>query len=127
MTIEEYQAATSIPAVRGESEPSGRDLSAGELRTLFEACSRPSTEGRRQDSAVRRRREAAFLALAYSWASAAPRRSPSTSPTWTWWPWCWCEAAAGRRRRLVQLIWFIPEPRGGRSTSEPESRAVSEA
>jgi hypothetical protein len=39
ITIEDYQAATSIPAVRGESEPRGRNLSAGELRSLFQACS----------------------------------------------------------------------------------------
>src|SRR2546427_11684567 len=39
MSIEDYQAATNIPAVRGESEPRGRHLSAAELRSLFEACS----------------------------------------------------------------------------------------
>src|SRR5439155_25359051 len=43
MSIEDYQAATTIPAVRGESEPRGCNLSAGELRSLFEACSRPFT------------------------------------------------------------------------------------
>src|SRR6202022_1944012 len=31
ISVEDYQAATSIPAVRGESEPRGRNLSAGEL------------------------------------------------------------------------------------------------
>jgi integrase len=66
ISIEDFQAATSIPAVRGESEPRGRHLSAGELRSLFEACSGPSNEGQRQDSTARRRRDAAFLALAYS-------------------------------------------------------------
>jgi integrase len=66
MSIEDYQAAISIPAVRGESEPRGRHLSAGELRSLFEACSGPSHRGQRQDSTARRRRDAAFLALAYS-------------------------------------------------------------
>jgi integrase len=66
MTIEEYQAATNIPAVRGEPEPRGRQLSAGELRALFQACS-PYAHGRPgQDSPARRRRDAAFLALAYS-------------------------------------------------------------
>jgi hypothetical protein len=34
ISIEDYQAATSIPAIRGESEPRGRNLSAGELRSL---------------------------------------------------------------------------------------------
>jgi integrase len=66
ITIEDYQAATSIPAVRGESEPRGRNLSAGELRSLFQACSHAFPQGRNQDSAVRPRRDAAFLALAYS-------------------------------------------------------------
>jgi integrase/recombinase XerD len=66
MSIEDYQAATSIPAVRGESEPHARNLSAGELRSLFAACAHPSEEGERQDCASRRRRDAAFLALAYS-------------------------------------------------------------
>src|SRR5256714_2893944 len=66
MSIEDYQAATSIPPVRGQSEPRGRHLSAGELRSLFEACSGPSNEGQDQDSTARRRRDAAFLALAYS-------------------------------------------------------------
>src|SRR3982074_3488822 len=66
MSIVDYQAAISIPAVRGESEPRGRHLSAGELRSLFEACSGPSREGQGRDSATRRQRDAAFLALAYS-------------------------------------------------------------
>jgi integrase len=66
MSIEDYQAAANIPAVRGEPEPRGRHLSAGELRALFQACSPASGDGRRQDSPARRRRDAAFLALAYS-------------------------------------------------------------
>jgi site-specific recombinase XerC len=65
MSIDEYQAVTTIPAIRGESEPRGRNLSASELRGLFEGYSGPP-QGRPQDSAVRRRRDAAFLALAYS-------------------------------------------------------------
>ena len=64
-TIEDYQAATNIPAVRGESERRGRDLSTAELRDLFEACTRPPVQGHRQDSTARRRRDAALLALAY--------------------------------------------------------------
>jgi integrase len=66
MSIEDYQAATTIPAIRGESEPRGRNLSAGELRSLFQTCSPSSDDGRRQDSPTRRRRHASFLALAYS-------------------------------------------------------------
>jgi integrase/recombinase XerD len=66
ISIEDYQAAITMPAVRGESEPRGRNLSPGELGRLFEACSRPSQDGQHQDSATRRRRDAAFLALAYS-------------------------------------------------------------
>lgn len=65
VSIEDYQAATSIPAIRGESEPRGRHLSPDELRRLFEACS-ASSDDRNQDSPPRRRRDAAFLALAYS-------------------------------------------------------------
>jgi integrase len=65
MTTEEYQAAISVPAVRGESERRGRDLSPAELRGLFDACGRAPREGSGHDSAARRRRDAAFLALAY--------------------------------------------------------------
>jgi integrase len=65
MTTEEYQAAISVPAVRGESERRGRDLSPAELRGLFDACTRAPRDGPGHDSAVRRRRDAAFLALAY--------------------------------------------------------------
>ncbi|MDQ6900158.1 MAG: site-specific integrase [Candidatus Dormibacteraeota bacterium] len=66
ISIEDYQAATSIPAVRGESEPGGHHLSASELRSLFQACSGPPSQGQGRDSTARRRRDAAFLALAYS-------------------------------------------------------------
>jgi hypothetical protein len=65
LTTDDYQSATSIPAMCGESEQRGRDLSAGEVRGLFEACARGPGEGRREDSAARRRRDAAVLALAY--------------------------------------------------------------
>jgi integrase len=65
ITSEEYQAAINVPAVRGESERRGHDLSAAELRGLFDACTRAPRDGRGPDSAARRRRDAAFLALAY--------------------------------------------------------------
>jgi integrase len=67
MGIEEYHAAITIPAIRGESEPRGRNLSADELRGLLEACARAPLEAQhRQDSAARRRRDAAFLSLLYA-------------------------------------------------------------
>jgi hypothetical protein len=51
----------------GESRIRGRDLSAAELRGLLEACARAPQETRhRQDSATRRRRDAAFLSLLYA-------------------------------------------------------------
>jgi integrase len=65
MTNEEYQAAISVPAVRGESERRGRDLSPAELRGLFDACASAPLDGRGPPSAARRRRDAAFLALTY--------------------------------------------------------------
>src|SRR5438270_13164334 len=65
MTTEEYQAAINVPAVRGESERRGRDLSPAELRGLFDACASAPLDGRGPDSAARRRRDAAFLALTY--------------------------------------------------------------
>ncbi len=65
MTTEEHQAVISVPAVRGESERRGRDLSAADLRGLSDACTRPPRNARGQDSAARRRRDAAFLALTY--------------------------------------------------------------
>jgi integrase len=66
MSIEDYQAAISIRPVRGESEPRGRHLSAGDLHRLFEACNGPSHPRQHQDSTARRQRDDAFLALAYS-------------------------------------------------------------
>ncbi len=56
----------AVQAVLGESEPRGRDLCGGELRGLLETCAH------QQDSAPRRRRDAAFLALAYG---CGPRRA----------------------------------------------------
>src|SRR5438128_8518658 len=56
MTTEEYQAAINVPAVRGESERRGRDLSPAELRGLFDACTRAPRDGPGHDSAPRRRR-----------------------------------------------------------------------
>jgi len=55
---EEYQATISAPAVRGEFERRGRDLSAVELRSLFDACTHPPKAGSRQGSPAHRRRDA---------------------------------------------------------------------
>jgi integrase len=61
ISTDDYQAASSVKAVRGESEPRGHDLSAGELRSLFEACARvPQGPAHQQDFGARRRRDAAF-------------------------------------------------------------------
>jgi integrase len=64
--MEEYRLAVDVEPVRGESESRGRDLSPGELQSLLEACARAPQEIRhRQDSVIRRRRDAAFLSLLY--------------------------------------------------------------
>jgi integrase len=64
---EEHRLAVDLEPVRGESEPRGRDLSADELRGLLEACARaPEQASHCQDSAPRRRRDAAFLSLLYA-------------------------------------------------------------
>jgi integrase len=64
--FEQYHAAVDVEPVRGESEPRGRDPSADELRGLLEACAQAPPQARhRQDSAPRRRRDAAFLSPLY--------------------------------------------------------------
>jgi site-specific recombinase XerD len=47
-----YQRAADIPPVRGERLLRGRQLSAGELRALFEACARDVTPAGRRDAAL---------------------------------------------------------------------------
>jgi hypothetical protein len=42
--MEEYRLAVDVETVRGESELRGRDLSAGELRGVLEACARALQE-----------------------------------------------------------------------------------
>jgi integrase len=65
--MEEYRLAVDVEPVRGEPEPHSRDLSADELRSLLEACSRaPKAVSHRQDAVTRRRRDAAFLSLLYA-------------------------------------------------------------
>jgi hypothetical protein len=69
-----------VKAVRGESEPRGRDLSAGELRGLFEACARAPREaahqsGRGRASAAGRGLPGHRLRL-----RGAPRRGDRAGP-----------------------------------------------
>jgi hypothetical protein len=51
--MEEYRLAVDVEPVRGESEPRGRDLSAGELHGLLTAYSRPAREPPRRCSTAR--------------------------------------------------------------------------
>ena len=64
LSAEDYQHATDIPTVRGETLPRGRALNTGELRALFAACAR--------DESLAGVRDAAILALLYG---AGLRRS----------------------------------------------------
>jgi hypothetical protein len=97
LTTDEYQAATAIPAVGGESEARGRDLSAGEVRRLFEACARAPGEGHRQDSPARRRRDAAFVALAYGCGLRRNQGPPPADARWFGARSCQWSHRAGRR------------------------------
>jgi integrase/recombinase XerD len=77
VSADDYQSAIDVPPVRGESEMRGRDLSPGELRALMEACARAPRDVRhRQDAGVRRRRDAALVALVYG---AGLRRSEAVA------------------------------------------------
>jgi hypothetical protein len=117
ISTDDYQAAISVKAVRGESELRGRDLSAGELRSLFEACARaPQEVGHQQDSGARRRRDAAFLAIAYA---AGVRRAEATSPAGS------SGCARARARSPARRLW--PPPLSPPSRTGFRSGAASRA
>ena len=58
MSVEDYQKAVSVKGVRGETLPTGRELSSGELSALLTACE--------QDDLPAGARDAAIIAVMYS-------------------------------------------------------------
>ena len=58
MNADDYQRATDLDAVRGETLPSGRALTSGEIAALLDACAR--------DISAAGARDAAMLAILYS-------------------------------------------------------------
>jgi len=59
MSAEDYQRAASVESIRGETLPSGRELSSGELVALMGAC--------QKDPGPAGVRDAAMIAILYSW------------------------------------------------------------
>lgn len=58
MTAEDYQKAVSVKGVRGETLPTGRELSSGEMSALLSACE--------DDESPAGARDAAIIAVMYS-------------------------------------------------------------
>ena len=58
MSAEDYQKAVSVKGVRGETLPTGRELSSGELSALLATCE--------QDELAAGVRDAAIIAVMYS-------------------------------------------------------------
>lgn len=52
LTAEEKERINGVPAVRAESLPSGRDLTAGEIAALFDVCARDATPAGVRDAAI---------------------------------------------------------------------------
>jgi integrase len=52
MSAEEYQRAIDVPNVKGETLPTGRDLSDGEILALVQACQRDETPAGVRDAAL---------------------------------------------------------------------------
>lgn len=82
LTRDEYERLANLPPVKGERLKRGRDISAGEIRALFESC-------QREDSTVGAR-DAAMVALLFG---AGLRRSEVAGLTFGDW-----DAAAGEVR-----------------------------
>jgi integrase/recombinase XerD len=68
MTVEEYQRAAAVKAIKAETLPKGRALSLEEVRSLLDACARDATPAGVRD--------AALIAVM---ASGGPRRSEVVS------------------------------------------------
>src|SRR5947209_16800007 len=58
VSVEDYQRAADLPAIRGSRLPRGRALQTGELKALFDGC---ASDGRVATAT----RDAALLALLY--------------------------------------------------------------
>ena len=52
MTAEDYHRAIAVKAVRGETLPAGRELTAGEIDALFRVCNEDHTPAGRRDGAI---------------------------------------------------------------------------
>lgn len=52
MTAEEYQSASSIESIRGETLPAGRSLAIGEITNFMAACGRDITAAGARDAAM---------------------------------------------------------------------------